>query len=109
MDHTLARQWRWAVTALFWSFLHGSQPLDSHNGDVFVFRACVVSLGVVAITAAVIAGVLSYNKDEIPPFIAGLGTAAVAVLGTLATQSIPHANREAARHDPGRPPGAGGQ
>jgi hypothetical protein len=52
----------------------------------------VLALGSTAITTAIIGGVLSFYHDEIPPFIAGLGTAAVAVLGTLATQHTGNGN-----------------
>ncbi len=38
----------------------------------------------VAITTAIGATVLACYKDEIPPFLAGLGTAAVSTLGMLA-------------------------
>jgi len=41
-------------------------------------------LGLVSLAAGLAATVISLEGREIPPFIAGLGTSAVSVLGTLA-------------------------
>jgi hypothetical protein len=41
-------------------------------------------LGLVSLAAGLAATIISLEGREIPPFIAGLGTSAVSVLGTLA-------------------------
>ncbi len=53
-------------------------------GDVWIPRLVVAFLGLVAMASGIGATVLAVNKEEIPPFLAGLGTAAVSTLGMLA-------------------------
>jgi len=55
------------------------------RSDIWIPRTVVGGL-VLVVSATVIAGtVLAIQGHEIPPFLAGIGTSAVSVIGTLAS------------------------
>lgn len=57
-------------------------------GDVWIPRIAVSFLGLVALASSVSIAALAINKDEIPPALAGVGTAAVSVLGVVVTGAL---------------------